>query len=95
MPRVTFHENEVSCVQTYQRLDNQHVQELFYQSEDFIRFRAEYKLFKAEEARLNRLYRMSQLERKQQLVKMSVIPAFERQYQYRRPVQTRECALMA
>jgi hypothetical protein len=108
MPRVTFPEKEASSIHTYQRLDIEHVQDLFYQPEDFIRFRAEYRVFKTEQARRERLYHMNsmaaqdrnKLQQKQQL-KMNILPGFEQQQRRQshtvrcQPHQTRGFALMA
>ncbi|CAB9504653.1 expressed unknown protein [Seminavis robusta] len=104
MPRVTFSENEVASVQTYQRLDWEHAQELFYQPEDYIQFRAEYRAFKAQKARKERLARMTymtaqarnELQNRNQL-KMTVLPpsSLNQQPMRRQPRQPRGFALMA
>jgi hypothetical protein len=108
MSRVTFPEKEVSSVQTYQRPDIERVQDLFYQPEDFIRFRADYRVFKAEQARRERLCHINRmaaqnrnkLQQKQPL-KMSILPGLEQQQHRPSPTfrcqlqQTRGFALMA
>jgi hypothetical protein len=102
MSRVTFHEKEVSSVHTYQRLDREYVRDLFYQPDDFIRFRADYRVFKADQVRRERLYRMShmaapgpnKLQQKRQL-EMSILQRRQSPTVRYRPQQTRGFALMA
>ena len=97
MPRVTFQENEVAVVHTYESLNKELSTELFYQVDDYIRFRSDYRVFKAEQQRKQQLKRLSSQAPFEQQIKMA--PADRRAScaspYYRRSRQPQGIALMA
>lgn len=64
MPRqVTFHASEVSAVYTVDRLERQLAKELFYQPEDYCRFRVEYRMMKENQLHMERMQRFNEMSK--------------------------------
>jgi hypothetical protein len=93
-------EQEASTVLTIRRVDAEEAKELFYQKEDYLRFRADFALFKAQAYQLEYIRRLESTMRKSGTCQAmpgaqchQISPSHRSHYRHSIPVNG--CAMMA
>jgi hypothetical protein len=97
--KVAFSEQEVSSVRTIRRMDMEEVKELFYQEKDYLRFRADFSLFRAQADQMEYIRRLESMrgEGTSQVMPTKRIHQIStsRHNQYRPSIAINGCAMMA
>ncbi|CAB9525591.1 expressed unknown protein [Seminavis robusta] len=100
--RVTFQGKEVSSVKTFEPLDSDQAKELFYQDEDYIRFRSDFAIYKAQAAKMECIRRVEAIRKRRPAAMLSAVDSYNRisrcpsqRSPFRRSVAVNGCAMMA